>query len=116
MQVALKPKHSSEIILLAVTVTRSTNEPYPYGVAGLMTPKSLAAAAYGCKTCRLHGARKPNSIKRGMDHPNYLHGTETLERKRQRSIKLAELREIENDLIKRGFIKCKRTVGRKPAS
>ena len=45
---------------------------------------------------------------------NYLHGTETLERKRQRSIKLAELREIEDDLIKRGFIKCKRTVGRKP--
>jgi hypothetical protein len=78
--------------------------------------RCLNPAAYGCKTCRLHGARKPNSIKRGIDHPNYLHGTETLEKKRQRSIKLAELREIEDDLIKRGFIKCKRTVGRKPAS
>jgi len=71
-------------------------------------------AAHGCKTCRLHGARRQNSIKRGIDHPNYLHGTETLERKRQRSIKLAELREIEDDLIARGLIKCKRTVGRKP--
>ena len=76
--------------------------------------RCLNPAAYGCKTCRLHGARKPNSIKRGIDHPNYLHGTETLERKRQRSIKLAELREIEDDLIMRGFIKCKRTAGRKP--
>ena len=75
--------------------------------------RCLNPAAYGCHTCRLHGARKPNSIKRGIDHPNYLHGTETLERKRQRSLKLAELKEIENDLITRVLIKCKRTVGRK---
>ena len=74
----------------------------------------LNPAAYGCRTCRLHGARKPNSIKRGEYHPNYIHGTETLESKRHRSIKLAELREVEDDLIRRGFIKCKRTVGRKP--
>jgi len=76
--------------------------------------RCLNPAAYGCRTCRLHGARKPNSIKRGIDHPNYQHGIETLERKRQRSIKLAELREIEDDLIARSLIKCKRTVGRKP--
>ena len=76
--------------------------------------RCLNPAAFGCRTCRLHGARKPNSIKRGIDHPNYQHGNETLKAKRQRSIKLAELREIEDDLIKRGFIKCKRTVGRKP--
>ena len=76
--------------------------------------RCLNPAAYGCNTCRLHGARRNSSIKRGEQHPNYLHGTETLERKHQRSIKLAELREVENDLITRGFIKCKRTVGRKP--
>ena len=76
--------------------------------------RCLNPAAYGCRTCRLHGARKPNSIKRGIDHPNYLHGTETLERKRQRSIKLAELREIEDNLITLGLIRSKRTVGRKP--
>ena len=76
--------------------------------------RCLNPAAYGCKTCRLHGARKPNSIKRGIDHPNFKDGAETLERKRQRSTKLAELRKIEDDLIMRGFIKCKRTVGRKP--
>jgi hypothetical protein len=76
--------------------------------------RCLNPAAYGCRTCRLHGARKPNSIKRGKDHPNFKDGAETLERKRQRSRKFAELRQIEDDLIKRGFIKCKRTVGRKP--
>ena len=77
--------------------------------------RCLNPAAYGCKTCRLHGARKATSIKRGKCHPNYQHGTETLEAKRQRSIKLAELREIEDHLIKRGLMRRKRTVGRKPS-
>ena len=65
-------------------------------------------------TCRLHGARKQKSIKRGKYHPNYRHGTETLEAKRLRSVGLARLREIEDDLIRRGLIRSKRTVGRKP--
>ena len=34
-------------------------------------------AAYGCKTCRMHGARKPRSIKSGEEHPLYIHGRET---------------------------------------
>ncbi len=77
--------------------------------------RCLNPAAYGCKTCRLHGARKQKSIKRGKYHPNYRHGTETLEAKRQRSEGLARLREIEDDLIRRGLIRSKRTVGRKPS-
>ena len=76
--------------------------------------RCLNPAAYGCRTCRLHGARKPHSIKRGIDHPNYLHGMETLEAKRLPSEGLARLREIEDDLIRRGRIRSKRTVGRKP--
>ena len=76
--------------------------------------RCLNPAAYGCKTCRLHGARKLTSIKRGKCHLNYRHGTETLEAKRQRSEGLAGLREIEDDLIRRGLIRGKRTVGRKP--
>ena len=67
--------------------------------------RCLNPAAYGCRTCRLHGARKPNSIKRGKLHPNYRHGTETLQSKRNQSIKLAELRAIEIDLIGRGLIR-----------
>ena len=76
--------------------------------------RCLNPAAYGCKTCRLHGARHNSSIKRGEEHPNYQHGMETLEAKRNRSIKLAELRAIQDDLIAKGLIKCKRTTGRKP--
>ena len=32
-------------------------------------------AAYGCKTCRYHGARK--NILRGEQHPSYVHGNRT---------------------------------------
>ena len=77
--------------------------------------RCLNPAAYGCKTCRLHGARKLTSIKCGKCHPNYRHGTETLEAKRLRSEGLARLREIEDNLIRRGLIRSKRTVGRKPS-
>ena len=76
--------------------------------------RCLNPAAFGCRTCRLHGARRRSSIKVGICHPNYLHGTETLQAKRKRSLKLGELREIENNLLARGLIKGKRTVGRKP--
>ena len=31
-------------------------------------------SAYGMATCRYHGARKPNTVLRGEDHPQYLHG------------------------------------------
>ena len=76
--------------------------------------RCLNPAAYGCKTWRLHGARKATSMKRSKSHPNYRHGTETLKAKRLRSEGLARLREMEDDLIRRGLIRGKRTVGRKP--
>ena len=76
--------------------------------------RCLNPAAYGCRTCRLHGARKRSSIKRGTDHPNYRHGTETLAAKQSRSVMLAELRVIENDLHNTGLIRGNRTAGRKP--
>jgi hypothetical protein len=76
--------------------------------------RCLVPAAYGCRTCRLHGARRRNSIKQVTAHPNFLHGAETLEAKQQRSLKLAELREIELDLFSKGLIVGSRTAGRKP--
>lgn len=36
-------------------------------------------AAYGCATCRMHGARKRESIKSGAAHPRFLHGQETID-------------------------------------
>ena len=76
--------------------------------------RCLNPAAYGCRTCRVHGARRRSSIKAGIDHPNYLHGIETLQAKRQRSVKLAELRLIENELYSQGLIRGNKTSGRKP--
>ena len=34
--------------------------------------RCLNPAAFGCKTCRYHGARR--QIAKGTDHPNYKHG------------------------------------------
>ncbi len=78
--------------------------------------RCLNPAAYGCRTCRLHGARKPSSIKVGPNHPNYQHGAETLKAKQKRSLKLAELRAIDLNLFSKGLIVGPRTAGRKPIS
>ena len=67
--------------------------------------RCLNPTAFGCKTCRLHGARKKSLIKRGKLHPNYRHGMETLLAKHERSKKLAELKAIETDLLTKGLIK-----------
>ena len=67
--------------------------------------RCLNPAAYGCNTCRLHGARHKSSIKSGEAHPNYLHGFETLTAKRERQLKLRHLRTIEADLLSKGLIK-----------
>ena len=82
-------------------------------VAKSKQQRCLNPAAYGCKTCRMHGARQQSSIKRGEEHPNYRHGMETLSAKRKRSQKLSELRVLEVDLIERGLIHAKHSVGRK---
>ena len=36
-------------------------------------------AAYSCKTCRMHGARRLESIKRGKEHPNFVNGERSIE-------------------------------------
>jgi hypothetical protein len=51
-------------------------------------------AAYGCKTYRLHGARK--NIVSGKDHVNFLHGQRLLETQEESSRKLCELRYLES--------------------
>ena len=49
-------------------------------------------AAYGCKTCRMHGARRHESIKRGNHHPNFVHGERSIEGiKRHREV-MAEIK------------------------
>ena len=38
-------------------------------------------AAYGCRTCYVHGARKTSTIRRGVSHGRYRHGEYTQETK-----------------------------------
>jgi hypothetical protein len=60
-------------------------------------------SAYGQLVCRMHGARKPETIKRGEDHPLFIHRQETLEAMAERSVRLAELREIEAFMFETGM-------------
>ena len=75
--------------------------------------RCLKPAAYGMPVCRLHGARRPETIRRGPDHPNYHHGRETLEAKAARSRALVEL---EGAMVVLGALEGPRWRGRKPGA
>ena len=62
----------------------------------------------------MHGARRPETIKRGAIHPQYRHGGETLEAKAERSRRLTELRVLEAALYAHGMATGPRWRGRKP--
>ena len=74
-------------------------------------------AAFGMKVCRYHGARRPDTVKRGTDHPQYVYGGETLEAKAERSRRLAELRKLEELSFVLGLVPegTPRWQGRKPS-
>ncbi len=73
-------------------------------------------AAYGMRVCRYHGARRPETVRRGASHPQYRHGGETLLAKAERSFKLAELRDLEALSFAYGLVPegTPRWRGRKP--
>jgi protein-arginine kinase activator protein McsA len=70
-------------------------------------------AAYGCRTCRMHGARKVESIKRGEQHPNFVHGRRTLEAQAEQSAASRRLQQLEDALHLLGMTTAKRSRGRK---
>ena len=70
-------------------------------------------AAYGCRTCRMHGARKAESIKRGEQHPNYVHGRRTLEAELEQSATSRRLQQLEDAMHVLGMTTAKRSRGRK---
>jgi hypothetical protein len=78
--------------------------------------RCLNPAAHGMHVCRNHGARKRETIKRGPEHPAYRHGGQTLEAKAERSLRLAELRELEAGMAKLGTLAGPRWRGRKPTA
>ncbi len=75
-------------------------------------------AAYKMPVCRFHGARHPETIQKGEQHPAYRHGNETLAAKAERSRRLTELRDIEAVMFAIGMVApgSTRARGRKPKS
>ena len=71
-------------------------------------------AAYGCKTCRMHGAHKSRNVANGVNSGKYKNGHYTKEAKDQSSKSLVKLRYLEDIGQQGGFLKGARTRGPKP--
>ena len=59
--------------------------------------RCLNPAAFGCKTCRYHGARRRETVKIGKAHPNYRRGVRTkkaIEQYRQKMLEIRVLQQI----------------------
>lgn len=65
-------------------------------------------------TCRYHGARRPETVRKGKEHPQYKGGLETLQAKHDRSQALARLAVYEDILVQSGQLSGPRTRGPKP--
>ena len=61
----------------------------------------------------MHGARKAESIKRGEQHPNYVHGNRTLESQKKSSEQSLKLQQLEDAMHLLGMTSAKRSRGRK---
>lgn len=71
-------------------------------------------AAHGMPVCRVHGARRPETVRKGAKHPAWTTGRETMQAKADRSAKLAELRQLEGVMHAAGILVGPRWRGRKP--
>lgn len=65
-------------------------------------------------TCRYHGARRPETVRKGPEHPQYKDGRETQQAKEQRSRALARIALYEQVLAQAGQLSGPRTRGPKP--
>ncbi len=75
--------------------------------------RCLNNAAYGCRTCRMHGAQKPEAIKRGKNHPKYINGNFTQEALLEKSAASLRLQQLEDAMHLLGMTTAKRSPGRK---
>lgn len=71
-------------------------------------------AAYGCKTCRMHGAHKSRNVANGINSGKYKNGHHTKEAKERSSKTLVKLRYLEDLGQQGGFMTGARTRGPKP--
>jgi hypothetical protein len=73
------------------------------------------AAAYGCRSCVVHGAHLSRNVLRGECHPNFKNGNESKSSRAQRSRKQAELRYLIDLGNHQGLFRKKfSVVGRPP--
>jgi hypothetical protein len=72
-----------------------------------LTPSKIA------ECCKVHGARRPESIKRGKDQVNFVHGRRTLEAKLEQSATSRRLQQLEDALHLLKMTTAKRSRGRK---
>ncbi len=70
-------------------------------------------AAYGMPVCRFHGARRPESVKRGPAHPQFRHGRDTVKARQRRVEGMTRLRRLVDLGVAGGFIRT-RITGRRP--
>ena len=75
----------------------------------------LNPAAFGCKTCRYHGARRRETVKVGKDHPQYKHGERTQEAIERYQLLILQLQVVETLGRSVGVITGQKMKGRKPA-
>jgi hypothetical protein len=75
--------------------------------------RCLNPCAFGMRVCRFHGGRRKETIRRGADHPAYVHGRETREARRRRVEAMTRLRYLTDLGVLGGFIK-RRVPGRRP--
>jgi hypothetical protein len=61
----------------------------------------------------MHGARKAESIKRGKDHVNFVHGRRTLDAQAEQSATACRLQQLEDSLHLLNMTTAKRSQGRK---
>ncbi len=71
-------------------------------------------AAFGMRSCRMHGAHRLHATLSGDKHPNYRHGQATQATRQAHREASARLRTIETLGYAIGMFTGPRTVGRKP--
>jgi len=75
--------------------------------------RCLNNAVTGATICRMHGYVPKDKIKRGEQHPNYVHGGRTLEAQLKQSSTSRKLQQIEDAMHLLGITIAKRSRGRK---
>ena len=78
--------------------------------------RCLNPAAYGCRTCRFHGAHRPQQAPSGEEHWNFKHGKATKQKRAEDAASATKLLLLRDLGLRIGLFGSKPTgcVGRPP--